>query len=273
MIIKVEQTKSNFKNKFEIKVNNELKYLAGTPWMDINVPLNIDRIRSCVITNIDESICYKSCYNIAENISNSIIPMKWVVTGDQKKLIYKILDKEENTCGEFSKVTNGFFDTKYVIEYGKYKLKSYDISVGKTRNISIYKDEIQIAEIIKPLSVSNNLDCYYIFLLDEYSELETILSFFTIFFDYQNYSNKGEIVAHKDEVSISYTFDKNNKFYAKNWISNHFNKEEIDSVNNQILENRKNTINNIKKQAKFTISFFIIGWLIVLLILGIVYFS
>ncbi len=31
MIIKVEQIKSNLKNKFEIKVNNELKYLAGAP--------------------------------------------------------------------------------------------------------------------------------------------------------------------------------------------------------------------------------------------------
>lgn len=273
MIIKVEQTKSNLKNKFEIKVNNELKYLAGTPWMDINVPLNIDRIRTCVITNIDESIRYKSCYNIAENISNTIIPMKWVVTGEQKNRIYKILDKEENTCGEFSKVTNGFLDTKYVIEYGKYKLKSYDISVGKTRNILIYKDEFQIAEIIKPLNVSNNKDSYYIFLLDEYSELETILSFFTIYFDYQNYSNNGEIVACKEEVSIEYTYSKNNKFYDKNWISNHFNKEDVDLVNNQILENRKNTINNIEKQGKYIISFFIIGWLIVLLILGIVYFS
>ena len=39
MIIKIEQTISNGKNKFEIKVNNELKYLAGTPWMDIELPL------------------------------------------------------------------------------------------------------------------------------------------------------------------------------------------------------------------------------------------
>ncbi len=76
MIIKVEQTKSNLKSKFEVKVNNELKYLAGTPWLDINVPLDIDNIMACIITKIDESICYKTCYNVIENISNTAIPMK-----------------------------------------------------------------------------------------------------------------------------------------------------------------------------------------------------
>ena len=273
MIIKVEQIKSNLKNKFEIKVNNELKYLAGAPWMDINVPLNIDRVRSCIITKIDESICYKTCYDIAENISNTAIPMKWVVTGEQKSLIFKIFDKENNSCGEFYKLTNDFLNTKYVIEYGNYKLKSYDISIGKTRNILIYKDDFQIAEIVKPLSVSNNLDCYYIFLLDEFSYLETILSFFTVFFDYQNYNSSGQVVANKEEVKFQYTYDKNNKLYDKNWILNHFDEQEVNLINNQIQENRKNTTNKIKKQAKCIGSFIIFVWLIVLIIFGIIYFG
>lgn len=272
MIIKVEQTKANLKNKFEIKMNNELKYLAGTPWMNIDMPLNIDRVRSCIITKADESICYATNYDIAENISNAAIPMKWAFTGEQKRAIFNILDSENNICGKFYKLTNGFFDTKYVIEYGNYILKSYDISVGKTRNISIYNENCQIAEIIKPLSVSNNLDYYYIFLLDEYSDLETVLSFFTVFFDYQNYSNSGQVVAYKKEVSIEYTYDKNNKLYDKNWIPNHFNKTDVDLINNQILENRKETANSIKKQAKYIILFVALCWLILFIILGIVYY-
>lgn len=40
-------------------------------------------------------------------------------------------------------------------------------------------------------------------------------------------------------VGVSYTYDRNNKFYNKNWISNHFNKEEIDKINNKILKDRK----------------------------------
>lgn len=272
MIIKVEQTKSNFKNKFEIKVNNELKYLAGAPWMDITVPLNIDRIRSCVITKTDESICCASSYNIAENVSNTAIPMKWAFTGEQKSRIFNIFDNENNICGKFYKLTNGFLDTKYVIEYGNYTLKSYDISVGRTRNISIYNEEGQIAEIMKPMQSSNNLDYYYVFLLDEYSDLEMILSFFTVFFDYQNYSNNGEAVAYKEEVSIRYTYDKNNKFYDKNWIANHFNKEEVDLINNQILEDRKNAMNSIKRHAKYIGLFTISVLLILFIVFGILYY-
>lgn len=156
--------------------------------MNIDVPLNIEKIRQCIITKADESICYVTSYNVVENISNTAIPIKWAFTGEQKSLIFNIFDTENNICGKFYKLTNGFFNTKYVIEYGNYTLKSYDISVGKTRNISIYKDDLQIAEILKPLSVSDSLDCYYLFLLDKMSNDEGKLIMMTIDWVYNYYS-------------------------------------------------------------------------------------
>lgn len=260
------------KNRFEIKMNNELKYLAGTPWMDISLPLNIENTRRCIITKTDGSICYTTSYDIIENFPNTAIPMKWAFTGEQKSNIFNIHDNANNICGKFYKLTNGLLDTKYVIEYKNYTLKSYDISVGKTRNISIYNEDCQIAEIIKPMRTYNNLDYYYLFLLDQYSDLEVILSFFTVFFDYQNYSSKGEIVGYKEEVSVRYTYSKNNKFYDKDWITNHFNKEEIDKIDNQIFEDRKNTTNSIKKQSKYIILFITLVWLILLIVFGILYY-
>lgn len=268
MIIKIKQTESNLKNRFEIKVNNELKYLAGTPWMEMKVPFNMDRMRSCVITNTDNSICYATLYDVAENISNTVIPMKWAFTGEQKSLIYNILDNQNNICGKFYKLTNGFLDTKYVIEYGDILLKSYDVSVGKTRNLLIYNENRQIAEIVKPLSVSNNKDEYVLFLLEEYRNLDVILSFFTIVFDYQNYGNNGKI-GSQERVQIKYTYSKNNKFYDKNWITNHFRKEEVDSIYSQMLENRKNTTNSIKKQGKYILLTVGIIWLVLFIVFGI----
>lgn len=268
MIIKIKQTESNLKNRFEIKVNNELKYLAGTPWMEINVPFNMDRMRSCVITNTDNSICFTTLYDVVENIANTAIPMKWAFTGEQKSQIYNILDNQNNICGKFYKLTNGIIDTKYVIEYGDILLKSYDVSVGKTRNLLIYNENGQIAEIVKPLSVSNYKDEYILFLLDEYSDLDTILSFFTIVFDYQNYGNNGR-TGSQESVQIKYTYSKNNKFYDKNWITNHFPKEEVDSIYSQILENRKNTTNSIKKQGKYILLTVGLIWLVLLIIFGI----
>ena len=69
----------------------------------------------------------------------------------------------------------------------------------------------------------------------------------------------------KKAVSISYTYDKN-------WIKNNFNKGEVDLVNNQILENRKSTTNSIKKQAKFIFSFIALGWLLLFIAFGLLYY-
>ncbi len=110
------------------------------------------------------------------------------------------------------------------------------------------------------------------YLLDEYSDLEIILSFFTVLFDYQNYANAGEVVGSKQDVSISYTFDKNYKYYDKNWIVNHFDKKEIELMNNRILADRKNNMDSIKKQLKYIIIFVVSTWLIVLVTFGILYF-
>lgn len=272
MIIKVQQIESNGKNKFEIKVNNKLKYMAGIPWMNIDAPLDIENTRRCLITTTDEKVCYKSSYDVIENVSNKVIPMKWVITGEQKSRIFNIYDDNGNPVGKFYKLTNGILDTKYVIEYGRYILKSYDISVGKTRNILIYKDDFQIAEIVKPLNVSNDLDNYYIFLLDEYSDLEVIISFFTVLFDYENYFNGGEIVWYKKEVEIIYTYDKNNKFYDKHWIENNFNKDDILLIYEEMQKDRREITDSIKKYGKFIVALIVIAWFIVLAILGVLYY-
>lgn len=272
MIIEIKQTKSNFENKFEIKVNNQLKYLANTPWMDISIQANIDNIRPCIMTNTDESVCYTSSYNIIENISNSIVPIKWAFTGKQKSSVFSVMDNEKKTCGKFYKLTNGLLDTKYVIEYENYTLKCYDISVGKTRNIPIYNEENQIAEIIKPLNVSNNQDNYYIFLLDEYSSLETILSFFVIIFDNQQYSNKGQVAYNERSASICYTYDKNRKYYNKNWIINNFDNNDINLINTKILEDRENVIKSIKKQSKYVFIFIPVIILLMIVVFSILYY-
>ncbi|MDR0978773.1 MAG: hypothetical protein LBL91_02380 [Lachnospiraceae bacterium] len=271
MIIKVEQTESNLKSKFEIRVNNVLKYFAGSPWMKIDVPLDVDEVRRCIITDLNENICYATSYNVGENVANDAIPMKWAITGSQKTSIYKVIDKENNLCGKFYRLINGIIDTKYVIEYNDETFICYSKSVGKTRNIFVYKDDVQVAEIVKPLSTVNNLDNYYIYLLDNYSYLETIISFFTIYFDYKNYANSGEIVKGKTEVGFSYTYDKNNKFYDKNWISNNFNKEDVQLINQNIVKSRDENMEEIKKQAKIILAIFAAGWLLIFIILGIVH--
>ena len=267
MIIKIDQTDANLKNKYSIKVNNQLKYYAGTPWLEIKAPFDIQNTRSSVIASKDNIPYFFTNYNVVENVANSLIPLKGIIMGKQKGNIYNIIDKENNICAKFYKLINGFLDTKYVIEYNDLILLCYDKSVGKTRNISIYNNDKQIAEIVKPLTRVNNLDNYYIFLLEQYSNLEIIISFFTIFFDYLNYS-ESEIVYYKEEVKVRYTYDKNDKYYNKDWIKNNFNEKEVDEIYNQILENEKTTLKSIKSKSKILVLVIGIGWLILLLIAG-----
>lgn len=270
MIIKVQQTQANFKNGFEVRVNGEVKYLAGTPWMKIKMPLRLERARKCVLTGTDESVLFSTHYNLPLNIKETIIPMKWIITGEQKSKIYEVFDGEGEHCGVFYKLTKGLLDSEYVIEYGDYILKTYDVLVGKTRNIVIYKDDVQIAEMVKSLSVSDNLDTYYIYLLDEYAELEKILSFFAVFFDRKHYNNSGEVAAFRKSVRVEYSFSKNNKFYDKKWIPEHFGGEEAFAELNKEREKIKK---EFKKQAKITLLINGILWLIALIVLAVHWFN
>lgn len=263
MIIKVEQTKSNFQNRFEVKVNNELKYLAGTPWMDFGLPVALDRKRSCILTGVDGNIKYITSYNILENFKNTVVPMKWLITGEQKSSIFYFLDENENVCGRFYEMTNGFMDCKWVIEYGDYQFLGYDISKGKTRNIVIHNNGVQIAQIVKPLTVIDNLDQYYIFLLDDYSWLEEVLSFYTVLFDSIAYPNKGNVVYQKKEVNLSYSYSKNDHFLDNNWIIDHFCGEEVEHLYNKFIKKRREEGDN-KDNKLMTIALLIIlGFVVV----------
>lgn len=244
MVIQFEQTKQN---NFEIKINNELKYFSS---MEKISGITNYRKGKGTITNIDGSMCY------------TLLPSKdfSVFSGNIRRK-YCIFNSLNQNCGVFYKIVS---DLKHIIEYEDYQLSCYSISIGKTKNISIYDGENQIAEIIKSVEALEN---YYIFLLDEYINLQEILSLFVSYWEYEEMYSKDTLGV----VGYSYTYDKNNKFYNKNWIENNFDKEDVFLINEQIQIKRIDTINNIEKQGKYIISFFIIGWLIVLLILGIVY--
>lgn len=215
MIIKVEQTKQN---NFEIRINNELKYFSSMK--NISGITNY-RKGEGTITNIDGSSCY------------TLLPSKdFSVFSGKIKRKYSIFNSLNQNCGVFYKLKSGFLKSKHMIEYENYKLSCYSKCIGKTQNISIYDGENQIAQIINSVQILEN---YYIFLLNEYTNLQTILSLFVSYFEYEEmYSDDTTGV-----VGVSYTYDRNNKFYNKNWIENNFNKEDIHLINEQIQKERK----------------------------------
>lgn len=97
----------------------------------------------------------------------------------------------------------------------------------------------------------NNLDHYYLFLLEDYRDLSVLFAFFTVFFDYKNYANQGEIVISKKKVEFNYTFDKNNKYYDKDWIKKHFDSQAVLTIKKEIAQERKKALKSIKKTFLF----------------------
>lgn len=253
MILQIKQTKGNFKNRFEIRENGHLKYAAGTPWMDIDLPFHGERVRRCVLTDAENRVLLLTQYDILENVAHTAIPMKWVFTGEQKSLLFDITDQEGRGQGRFYQLTEGLWDRKFVLEWGRRSLRCYDVSAGTTRNLLFFDGRRQIAQAVKPLHVEDNLDTYILFLLEEYRQWEAFLSFFTVFFDDRYYANRGEAVAEKKEISRRYSYDKNRKYYDKNWISKHFDDEGASDIFRQIEAKRKQMTSEMKKRAKRTL--------------------
>jgi len=262
MIIKINQIKAGTQNEFEIKINNETKYLASTPWSLINIHFDFDKKRKLNLTDINGSVIFTTTYGLPENILNDAMPYKWVFGVDQKNHIYTIKDKNSKIVSTFYSASSGPLDKRYMIKYKNTNFIIYRKSVGQKRHLLIYKDDTQIADIIKPLITIDNKDNYYIFLLDEYEKFKEILVFFTIYFDYMEYSHSGEIKKGA-EMRWAYTWDKNNKRYDKFWLSNNFKKEDLEFFEQEISTMKKEFSRILKKTLKFLAWFF--GILILLL--------
>ena len=225
MMLTVEQVQSGFGSRFRIRSDQGTAYLAGTPWAGLSLPLAAERAQTCVLTSPSGALLYHTDYSFAENLASSI-PLKRLFTKERKSQIYAVRDGADRSIGRFYRLTTGLLNTHYVVEFGGSLLDCYDVSRGRTRHIAVYLNGVQIAEIVKPLRVVNNLDLYYLFLLDSHRYLERILSFFTVVFDFQNYPRSGQLF-RGTRTEIEYTYSKNNKYYNKKWLSSHFPSSQV----------------------------------------------
>ncbi|AQR97383.1 hypothetical protein [Clostridium saccharoperbutylacetonicum] len=265
MIICVNQVKSNRSNKFEIEVDGNLKYCVQVPWSSVRLGFGIRNIKKIKVINMEEEVSYTADYNVVENAPELMILCGDLFDNEQKVMKINILDKYSANCGSIYTKTNGFFDSKICVTSNDEMFLGYDVSKGNIQTISFYKEDVEIAQITKPLSVRENLDCYYIHILDEYSYIADILSFFVIYFDYVYYGHVDEsVVMGKREVSFEYTFDKRKKFYNESWIREKFGEEEYKRFTD-LLEYKYNVVKGDIKN-RFIIVLLLFGVLAIKLI-------
>ena len=69
MKIDVLQIQSEGKNEFEIKYNDTLQYKAKLPFISIKEPLNLEKLRSIKIFDINENDIYTTDYKYSVGLN------------------------------------------------------------------------------------------------------------------------------------------------------------------------------------------------------------
>lgn len=251
MLVTIQQTKSNFENLFEISCNGRVLFQAKAPWMNVSLPFQADHIRKLVFFDSAGQTIYTTRYGILDNALEESIPYKYLITKEQRFNQFEIIGRNGRE-GAFYTLQKGLFDKRFCIEHNGLVYLGYDLEHGKTDIVSVYEDDKQVAQITKPLVTIDNLDIYYLHIKDELASMIPVLSFFVIYFDYIKYNNSGEITKNSVEISLNYSYDKNNSKYNPGWIAQEFGQEAADELDQVIREMRAQSMVQIKKYAKIT---------------------
>lgn len=262
MIIDINQSTAEKKNEFEIIYDNELIYKAKTPFMRVTGVLGLEKLRELKVYDLEGNEVYKTKYDYIGNKIEEFIPLKYLVTNSQKFNQYIVTNEKDEEQFSIYFEIKALFEDLYIIKYKDKVIKCYSINDGYILHMPIYDGDKQIGELLKSQAIYGGKDEYRIYLFDEYKELADSLSMLVLYLDRIQFnssyiSNKGA------EVKFTKTYSKANKYYDSNWVKNNFKADDYFENVERDVEKIKDMV---KSQAKKTLSFILIGWLVVLLI-------
>lgn len=229
MKIVVTQINNERKNEFEIKYNDVLKYKAKLPFISIDEPLDLEKIRKMKIVDLNNNEIYTTDYRYLENLKEEFVPLKYLVTGSQK--FNQLLFISNNNTIKIYSEANELFYGKYVIEINDKKYFCYSIEDGYIRHFPIYDGETQIGEALKSNVVINEKDEYWCYLKEGYESFSDGIVALLLYLDRSEYSSS-YLVGKSYSLYKKYSYDKTNKFYDKEWVKNNFGDEFYKKVNN-----------------------------------------
>lgn len=259
MILEIKQISANGNNLFEIMYNNALCYYAETPWF----PMVTDSTRKILLKDKDGNMVFETKYHLLDNMLETAIPMKYLVTGQQKFDQYQIIDTSGNVIGAFYVEQNRIADRKVCMTFNEHVIVGYQRGLGRSEIVSFYENELQVGQLTKSNKVVNNLDQYYVHFLDQYEVWLPIISIFTVYYDYLFHNNSGEIMKGT-AVGQTFTYDRNNNKYNRNFISEHFGEAESARIDDIINKKVELKVGNMSMKTFWII--FGIGWGIAILI-------
>ena len=231
MKIEVIQTESEKKNEFEIKYNDKVEYKAKLPFISINEPLNLEKLRTISIYNLNDEKVYTTDYKYLENVKEQFIPFKFLVTGSQK--FNQLLFKSEINTFKIYYEENDIWKNRYVIEVNDKRYYCYSVEDGYIRHMPIYDEEKQIGEILKSNVITDAKDEYCCYLKDEYKSIADGIVALLLYLDRNAY-----IITSTEGLTLqNFMHDINKQEEYRNvFIDNTIHKDEPIEVNTDNLE-------------------------------------
>ena len=232
MIFEVRQTTSAGSNTFDIISGNNLLFRANATWF----PMGIDKNNKVILTDPNGNMIFQTQYSLIDNLAESSVPFKFLVTGEQKFSQYQVIDVNGNAIGCFYDVRKSFLDSRMCISFGGRVIYGYDRELGYREVVSLYENDVQIGQITRTQKVVDNLDWYIVHIVPQYDSLLPLMAMFTVFYDYCYHNNSGQFVKGT-YVSKTYTYDYNSKKYNKDFIRQNFGEQEHERL--EAFINRK----------------------------------
>lgn len=236
MLVTIRQTKSRGQNLFQVEEQGQLLFQAQTPWADLRLPLEAEKMRRLTFSDAQGQPLYHTSYQLLDNALRSLTKYKFLLGTSAKVEEYQVLDETSQQQGSFYTRIDGLLTSQLTICYGEEQYDCYPRFIGKIYVVSIFQEGRQIAQITKPLDTWDLLDIYYLHLLEGYRHLLPILSFFTIYLDAVSFTQPGRAAKYSMEKRRAYSFNKNNDKYDPHWIAQAFGPEAQEELDRLLRE-------------------------------------
>ena len=211
MIIKITQTASNIKQRFDVELEGE--YCQGEAGSFSELQDVTLTGKNGVLKAVFAPLELKKCF------PNGKPPFKAVFTNPY------IVYKDEKTLGSMVRAVRGIYKESYLLttENSDF-IHCYCRAKGAFNFVSIYAGDKQIALMETYLATRDCKYCHKLYLLDEYAHLSELLSLFAVCYSSTEFSKRFHM-SMGTAAEKEWSFSRYNSKYDHKWREIHFPKE------------------------------------------------
>lgn len=125
MLVTIRQTKSSGQNLFHVEEQGQLLFQAQTPWADLRLPLEAEKMRRLTFSDAQGQPLYHTSYQLLDNIFRSLTKYKFLLGTSAKVEEYQVLDETGQQQGSFYTQIDGVLTSQLTICYGEEQYDCY----------------------------------------------------------------------------------------------------------------------------------------------------